>query len=256
MNEQQLIHKLRKDVFILKNCILLLTTLMAVLWFAGFTPKNQHFGEIDVERLNIVDSSGKYCFILTNGSRAPGAFVGGKELKRSNNSNNAPSILFFNGEGDESGALFTAGQRYNDSSYFGSSRLVFDRLRHDETIAFQYYEDQLGGYAGMLVQDTRDMTTAEYSDKRAAIEAMPESSEKTEALNSLRAKAGPWATKRLFIGKYDRSKAAVVEMRDRKGNTRLLLDVDSIGAPRIEFLNEKGEVTFSLPDSITVRSRK
>jgi len=254
MNDQQLIHKLRKDVRILKSSILLLATAMAILWFAGFSPKmNQHFGEIDVERLNIVDSSGKYCFILTNGSRAPGAIIGGKELKRSNNSNNTPSILFFNGEGDESGALFTAGQKDNDSSYFGSSRLVFDRLRHDETIAFQYYEDQLGGYAGMLVQDTRDMTTAEYSDKRAVIEAMPESADKTEALNSLRAKAGPWATKRLFVGKYDRSKAAVVEMRDRKGNTRLLLNVDSIGVPRIEFLNEKGDVTFSLPDSITVK---
>ncbi len=221
-----------------------------MFWFTGFTPKvtKQHFGEIDVERLNIVDTSGRYCFVLTNGSRAPGALIGGKEVMRSN-SNNLPSIIFYNGEGDESGALFTAGQRENDTTYYGSSRLVFDRFRHDETVAFQYYEDPLGGYAGMLVQDTREIPTIEFLEGNSAIRAMPEGPEKTEALKKFRASAGPWRAKRLFVGKYDKSKSAVVDLMDRKGNSRLQLSVDSLGVPRLLFLNEKGDVTYSLSDS-------
>ena len=108
----------------------------------------------------------------------------------------------------------------------------------------------------MLVQDTRDMTLEDYVRKSDSVAAMPDGAAKKEAFAALSAQAGPWATKRLFIGKYDRTKAAVLEIMDRKGNSRLVLGVDSLGTPSIDFLNEKGDITYHLSDAGTNKTKK
>jgi hypothetical protein len=225
-----------------------IATLLIGLWFSGFTQKTEkpHFTELDVERLNIVQADGKYCFVLTNGNRAPGAIIGGKEITRSN-SNNAPSIIFYNEEGDESGALMTAGRMKDDGTYYGSSRLVFDRFRRDETLALQYYEDELGGYSGLLLQDTPEIFASDWIEGDSAIRAMPEGTAKSEALKKFRASAG-YGARRMYVGK-DRNKSVGVDLADGRGHTRLRMLVDSTGAPRLEFLDEKGEVSYRLPEA-------
>lgn len=247
MNEEETIHRMRKEIRTLKWCMLLLASLSGILWFAGFTQKanKQHFDEIDVERLNIVQADGRYCFVLTNGARAPGAIIGGKEIRRSN-SNNVASIVFYNEEGDENGGLITAGRMKEDGTFYGSSRLVFDRFRRDETLALQYYEDPLGSYAGISLQDTPDMFTSEWLEGDKTIRAMPDGSAKTEALKKFRASAG-FGVQRLFVGK-NKSKSVGVDLSDRNGNTRIRMLVDSLGSPRLDFLNENGQVTYSLPE--------
>ena len=251
------LHKVRREIRILKGYALLATLLLAVLWFTGFnySTKRQHFDEIDVERLNIVDSAGKYCFVITNAGRAPGAIIGGKEQPRSDDSK-FPAIIFYNQDGDESGGLVSVAKQEENGQYYAASKLAFDRFRHDETIAFQYEEDQLGGSAGISVQDTREMTGTEYLYGNAPIRAMPDGPEKAEALQKYRTSAGPWATKRLFVGKDDRIKSTLVDLADRKGKTRLRLSVDSLGTPRIEFFNGNGERTYTLWDSTGATKQK
>ena len=247
MNAQETIQKMQIEIRTLRRYVFLLGALFVVIFFSGFIQKSskQHFDEIDVERLNIVQADGKYCFVLTNGARAPGAIIGGKELKRSN-SNNIASIVFYNEEGDESGGLITAGKMKEDGTYYGSSRLVFDRFRRDETLAFQYYEDPVGSYSGISLQDTPEIFTSEWLEGNETIRQMPEGPAKVEALKKFRASVG-YGAQRLFVGK-SRSKSVVVDLSDSKGNTRLRMLVDSLGLPRIDFLNEKGQVTYSLPE--------
>jgi hypothetical protein len=57
----------------------------------------------------------------------------------------------------------------------------------------------------------------------------------------------PLSVQRLFIGR-DYSKSAVLTLADRNGKPRLRLSVDSIGAARIEFLDDAGHVTRTLPE--------
>ena len=248
MTDHEVIQKIRHELLMLKGIGLLMTSVFIVVWFTGYTTKGnkQHFHELDVERLNILDTSGRYCFVLTNGSRAPGAVIAGKEIRRSL-SNNTPAILFYNEEGDESGALQTAGRMKKDGSYYGSSRLVFDRFRRDEMLAFQYYEDPVGGYAGMSLQDTRDIFQSEYVEGNDSIRSMPNGPAKTEALQKFRDSNNTGAG-RLFIGK-NRKKAVIVDLRDKQGTSRLRLLVDSLGTPRLDFLDENGQITYTLPDS-------
>lgn len=51
---------------------------------------------------------------------------------------------------------------------------------------------------------------------------------------------------RLFVGR-DQSKSAVLDLEDQTGRSRLRLAVDSLGAARIEFLDDSGRVVHRLP---------
>ena len=76
----------------------------------------------------------------------------------------------------------------------------------------------------------------------------------TEALQKFRDSIEPGAF-RLFLGKH-RNKSVALNIRDRKGNLRLHLGVDSLGTPKLDFLNEKGEITYSLPDSAHIAAKQ
>ena len=51
---------------------------------------------------------------------------------------------------------------------------------------------------------------------------------------------------RVFVGKDD-SRTAMVTLSDRMGKPRLQLLVDSNGTAKLNFLDQQGKVTYSLP---------
>jgi hypothetical protein len=83
-----------------------------------------------------------------------------------------------------------------------------------------------------------------------SIKKMPDGPEKTAALEKLSAPRNgtPLFAQRLYVGR-DQSKAAVVNLSDRQGKIRLRMVVDSLGNPRLDFLDAEGKVTYSLPNS-------
>ena len=255
MIDQQKIHRMHKELIIFRTYVIFLTSLLAVFWFAGFTRQSdkQHFTEIDVERLNIVEANGKYRMVISNRSLAPDPVMDGITSKRQGNFS-SPGIIFYNDEGDESGALVSVGRKKENGEYSASSRLVFDRFKQDETIALQYYEDQLGGYANLVVNDRPDIPLSQQIQQIESIRRMPDGPEKDEAWKKMD-EAGGRGANRVLVGK-DRAKSAAVKLADRKGNTRLRLIVDTLGVAKIDFLDEKGTITFSLPDSLHSKSRQ
>ena len=54
-------------------------------------------------------------------------------------------------------------------------------------------------------------------------------------------------TERLFLGK-NRDDTSYLIMSDIKGNPRIVLSVTAEGSSKIEFWDETGEVTYSLPE--------
>jgi hypothetical protein len=65
-------------------------------------------------------------------------------------------------------------------------------------------------------------------------------------MQRLRETAGAGVAQRVFVGKT-REKAAALTLSDPQGRPRLLLMVDEKGAPRLEFMDEKGAVFYRLP---------
>jgi hypothetical protein len=52
---------------------------------------------------------------------------------------------------------------------------------------------------------------------------------------------------RVYVGRTP-ERAAVVNLSDPQGRTRIRMMVDSVGTASLEFLDEEGEVVARLPD--------
>ena len=97
------------------------------------------------------------------------------------------------------------------------------------------------------------MSPPAAADRREAVERMPDSAEKEAARKSLR--EVEFSPTRIFVGK-DKEREARVTLYDAKGSARINMVVDVAGVPRLDFLDEKGKVTYSLPGAAKVTDKK
>lgn len=235
--------KLEKEVRFLKIYAAIATLACAVFVLAAFTAQGskQKFGEIDVERINIVEKDGKLKLVISNAERQHPGIIDGRMLSRKRSA----GLLFFNDAGDECGGLsFSGNQR--DGKGSASGLLAFDRFRQDQTVGIQYGESNGQYSAGLRVWDRPEASLGPVIDKMVAIEKMSDGPEKAAAMKALREMAGASAAERVMVGR-DREQAAVVRLSDAKGKPRMKLSVDAAGVPKIEFLDDAGKVTYTLP---------
>ena len=236
--------KLQRDVRLLKAYAFVVTLLLGVLISAGFSQSNQKnkFGEIDVERINIVEKDGRLKMVISNAERQHPGVIDGRMLSRSR----PAGMLFFNDKGDECGGLSFSSEQQKDGKAGASALLAFDRFLQDQTVAIQYGEANGQYSAGLRVWDRPDTSLGEVVDKLNAIQKMSDGPEKTQAMQKLRESSGAGVAQRVFVGKT-RDKAAALSLSDPQGRTRAQLIVDAQGAARLEFLDEKGAVIQSIP---------
>ena len=235
--------KLEKEVRFLKVYAVVATLFGAVLVLAAFTLQGgkQKFGEIDVERINIVEKDGKLRMVISNQERQHPGIVNGKTIKRSGP--RPPGIIFFNHLGDEMGGLIFGDNGGN--GHFGS--LTFDKVKNDQAIGFRYLESDNGTYQTGLelwqrpnlssdVVDAKYEAASKIADetaRKAAIHAMIDNNELT--------------TQRLFLGKGRNNTTSLI-MSDIKGRPRIKMSVTADGNPKLDFLDETGKVIYSLPE--------
>ena len=81
------------------------TLLIAALVLSGFQQpeRKAKFSEIDVERINIVEKSGRLRMTISNQERAPDPIADGTRGTRQGG--NQAGLIFFNDKGDECGGL-------------------------------------------------------------------------------------------------------------------------------------------------------
>src|SRR5258708_8243155 len=115
-------HDFSKALFI-GNVIMFIG--VVVLTVSGFTRQTPTV--LSVERINIVDSTGRLALVLSNGARLPGAAFAGKEYPQSFvGRGKSAGMLFFNELGDEVGGLIYEGAK-QDSTYRAFGHLSFDQ---------------------------------------------------------------------------------------------------------------------------------
>jgi hypothetical protein len=82
-----------------------------------------------------------------------------------------------------------------------------------------------------------------------SLRKLPDGPAKTEALRQLQQpirNGVVQAAPRVYLGR-DRTKASTLRLSDPFGRPKLVLRVDSLGAPQLEFLDDSGRVTMRLP---------
>lgn len=233
--------KLEKEVRFLKVYAAVATLLFAIFLFSGFVmqSKNGKFEEIDVERINIMEKDGRLRMVISNEQRQHPGSVDGKIIPRANS--RPAGMIFFNERGDEVGGLIFSGDTGKER--YGS--LTFDKFRGDQTIALQHLENNEGKYFAGLSFNDENITTPERTAKVDAIRKLPDEATRNAAFKEMQDR-GEFLVNRLSIGR-GRNKSAFISLSDAKGRERIQISVSADGTPQINFLDEKGKVTYRLP---------
>lgn len=225
------------------------TTLIVLMAATAFVrqPQKQKFTEIDVERLNIVEPDGKLRMVIANRPRSIGPIYKGKPFGYAGGGR--PGIIFFNDEGTENGGLTLRGERAADGKYQASTHMSFDQFDQDQIVVLNYSDDNGTRQAGLTFSDRTDRPIIEFVHEMDSINKLPDGAAKTEAMRQLRQpirNGVVQAAPRVFIGR-DRTKASALRLFDPMGRPRVVLRVDSLGIPALEFLNDSGRVVSRLP---------
>ena len=222
------------------------TLVIAVLLLTAFqNSSKKKFTEIDVERLNIVQRDGKIKVVLSNNAKSSDVVVGRKTIVANRNE---CGIYFYNDLGEESGGLYTYGNIENGKPNAGIG-LNFDQFQQDQTIGMFYGERNGRRRAGLFVQDRSDIPQPLWNEKYEAALKMPKGAERDAAMKPL------LALYRVYVGKTDENSSAVL-LYDKEGKTRVRLQVDEKGNPKLEFLDSNGKIIQSLPNNSQSRLRE
>lgn len=233
---------LRRQLWFLRAYATASSVVLVVAGAAAFRQAPpQTFGEISVERINVVDADGTLRMVIANKNRMHPGVMDGVTIERPRP---VAGMLFFNDQGDEVGGLTYTGQA-RDGVRQANAGLMFDQLKQDQTIGFSYSENNGRRTAGFQVWDRSDAPLSDLIRQLNAANRIQDKAERDKAVAAIRAAAPP-GPRRVFVGKSaDRS--ATVSLADAQGRPRLTIAVGPDGDPRIEFLDEQGKVVARLP---------
>jgi hypothetical protein len=224
-----------------------------VIALSAFTQTKQKFDEITVERLNVAEKNGQLVAVLANRDRMPDPITNGKAFK----TERPPGMIFYNGEGDECGGLVfgaSSGARARAGDRYGAyGGFTLDQYQQSQAIGLIYNDHSGSREVALKVWDRPETPISEFVERGEAIRKMPEGPEKQAARKSL--SEANFSPTRIFVGKTKEHEAKVT-LYDAKGNARINLMVDVAGIPRLDFLDDKGKVTYSLPGNIRTNGQK
>jgi hypothetical protein len=244
----------RRELRLLKGYALFSTAMFGLLAVSAFRPNAQKSSlvELDVQRINIVEPDGKLRMVISNRPRSIGPIYKGQPFGYAGGTR--PGIIFFNDEGSENGGLTLTGSRNANGRYSASSHFAFDQYDQDQVLYLQYSDNNGNRQTGLTVMDRAEQNIHDMVLRRDSINRMPNATARQAALAKLNAPQNgiPLAAQRVYVGR-DNGKNALVNLSDRLGRTRLRMVVDSLGRARLDFLDENGRVTYSLPDSLRKR---
>lgn len=235
--------KLEKEVRFLKIYVIVSTLLFSFLLLSAFKTKNKKkFEEIDVERINIVEKDGSLKMVISNQERQHPGIANGKIIKRE--TSRPPGMLFFNQIGDEMGGLVFG--ENGENSHWGG--FTFDKFGGDQTMGFRYLESNNGQYSSGLQMWQQPNIPGEVMNAKIDSVRKIESAEQRKLAWQKLKENGELTTDRLFLGK-NRDDYTVLVMQDITGKPKIQMYVTPEGDAKLEFLNNKGEVIHSIPES-------
>ena len=196
----------------------LVSTIVAVMLLMGTrSSKTTSFGEINVERINIVEPDGTLRMVLSNHAKLPGIIVRGKERVFARPQ---AGMLFYNDEGSENGGLIFGGHKNAKGEVEDSGgSLSFDKYDANQIVQLAGVDDKEDRFAGLMVTDSP--------------------------------KAGD-SHRRVWVGRTEDGTAAVSIM-DANGRKRISMEVRADGASRLSFLDANGKVINEIPSSSPAR---
>ncbi len=243
----------------------LINILLLSFLFLSYTSKIQKFEEIDVERINIVESDGTLKLALFNSSKLRRGLDGDKRQ----GTGTISGMFFYNEEGYEAGGLVFDGKKIIDGQKSGIG-LMFDGYRQDQTIALQHNEnkDSITSYyeSGLRimsrpdrsdVKEEYDFYKLKYPETFGDKNTPRLSTAVIDSIDMELARQYKVAKQRIYLGSvrgntgdgwFDNSG---IYIKNKYGKDMIKIYVDKDNNPKIEILDTLGQVVkYNLiPDS-------
>lgn len=240
--------RLVREVRFLKVYATLSSLVLGGLLIMGFTAQERRV--IDVERINVRNADGGLALAIAGKGMLPGPTFEGREYPQrfSGGRLGASGMIFFNERGDEVGGLTFQGRLTDDGEgYRASGAITFDQFRQDQVVSLSYGDNGESRRAGVTVWDrSTDISIARVLE---LVEARDQAT--GAALDSINAiidglREQGLSANRVFLGSADRT--ALLLMRDAQSRPRIRMSVDTVGVPRLEFLDSAGAVMLAVPE--------
>ncbi|REC47244.1 hypothetical protein DRF67_11525 [Chryseobacterium pennipullorum] len=222
----------------------------------GFVSEDKkRFEEIDVERINIIEKDGTLRMTISNRERSPSPLYKGKSFGLKGG--DRTGLIFFNEEETEVGGLIFSGKTDINGKYTAIGHLSFDQHNQNQTLYLSYGDRNGKRKMGLNIDDWQDSPIfSEWNQQYHQAAKITDAEERNKKIKELmEPRPGePAFAKRVFVGR-DEQKKATVMLADRAGKPRLRLSVEAGGDAKIDFLDEKGNVTYSLPEKAAQQGR-
>lgn len=221
-----------------------LTLAFAITILGGFAAEKEKatFGEITVQRINIVEPDGTLRMVISDKTQFPGIFLKGQEHPHP--SRKTAGMLFFNDEGTENGGLIFGGEKDKTGKTSSYGHLSFDAYEQDQVFSVDAEQegDQHGSKLTMV--DRPDYPIGELISLTDRIKNLSAEQQKAEITKFMQSHPEPHA--RLTLGRSG-DKSVALKLKDADGHDRIVIEVAPDGSPAIRFLDQSGKVVSQLP---------
>lgn len=228
--------KSKKEINFLKVYSGLLTiALLGTIFYVMSQSKEKSFKEITVERINIVESNGDLKLVISNSKRQHQGIVNGKPLPKRERQ---AGLIFFNSVGDECGGLV-----YDGNDKEAGLVLSVDKYRDDQVMQLRYIENTEKDTRTYGMQFWDYPKEDGYDERNKAFEDLQkieDPKEKTAAYLKIK-QDGLLPENRMFVGKKMNEDVGLF-INDNEGKPRIKIYIDGDNNPKIELLNEEGNI--------------
>ena len=200
---------------------------------------------INAEQINIIGKDGKPRLSLFNEDHIPNVLFRGEViLEGHRQKDNIAGMLFFNPDGTEVGGLIYGNDVDPNGNQTAGMSLTFDQFEQDQVLQLLYTKDGDNQQYGIHLFDRPNKTIKEQAEAVEEALKIEDQELQNKTIDAIYAGNVP----RAFFGK--KNETISVELYDKNYQPRLKMYLDQNGEPHIDFLNEQGEVTYSIPPKI------
>jgi hypothetical protein len=216
-----------------------LTLVFAVTVWCGFAAmRDPKFGIITARRINIVEPDGTVRLTISNRADFPGGWIHKKESPRPDR-RDAAGMLFMSEEGTEQGGLIWGASQLPDGTVQNHGHLSLDQYEENQIFALDAGQEGKDKFSRITIADQGDYPVEEKRKFEDQIGKLP--ADKQDAAWEAFFATHRHDVKRLVLGRAPDGSVGL-DLRDRKGQVRIVLEVQSNGKAVLQFLDETGKV--------------
>ena len=215
-----------------------------VLMGASSTTTRAAFGEIDVQRINVVEPDGTLRMVISDAVRAPGVIYRGREYPHPDGRKTA-GMIFYNDEGTENGGLIFDGRKDANGKVASHGHLSFDNYEQDQAMVVEANQDEGDRKASFIqINDQPDYSLQSLFSLMQKNRGLPQSQQQAALQAFLKDHSQP--ASRVLLGRLQDSSSELA-LKDEKGRNRIVIRVAADGTPTLQFLDAAGKIVDELP---------